>query len=66
MITRRARLLATCTLALVGACGGGGGGGDGDGDGGGGGQGGNPPRLYLWLLGSETQVQLIPREPDPF
>jgi hypothetical protein len=28
--------------------------------------GGNPSRLYLAPLGSETSVQLVPDEPDPF
>jgi hypothetical protein len=30
------------------------------------GGGGNPSRLYLAPLGSETSVQLVPDEPDPF
>jgi hypothetical protein len=49
----QARFLATCALALA-ACGGGDGGG------------GAPDRLYLALLGSETAVQLVEREPEPF
>lgn len=27
---------------------------------------GNPPRLWLALLGGETMVQLVPNEPDPY
>jgi hypothetical protein len=30
------------------------------------GGGGAPDRLYLALLGSETAVQLVEREPEPF
>jgi hypothetical protein len=26
----------------------------------------NPPRLWLYLDGSETNVKLIPYEPEPF
>ena len=33
---------------------------------GGDGGGGTPDRLYLALLGSETAVQLVEREPEPF
>jgi hypothetical protein len=51
----RATILATCALALLGACGG-------DDDGGGG----NPARLYLAPRGSETSVQLVGEEPSPF
>jgi hypothetical protein len=48
----RAGFLALGAFALV-ACGGDGGGG-------------MPDRLYLALLGSETAVQLVEREPEPF
>jgi hypothetical protein len=41
-----------CALALVAAC---------PGD-----DGGNPDRLYLALLNSETSVQLVDHEPEPF
>lgn len=26
----------------------------------------NPPRLWLYLDGTETMVRLVPEEPDPF
>lgn len=26
----------------------------------------NPPKLWLYLLGSERVVQLVPYEPEPF
>jgi hypothetical protein len=51
----RARLVSACAVALAGACGD-----DGGGDSG------NPARLYLALRGSETSVQLVAEEPDPY